>query len=284
LKDQGQVEAAIVAFRQALKLNPDLQYAQSNLLFVSNYISRDLSSDCLGDAMQFGQFAAKKVSRRFSTWKCTAKPERLRIGMVSGDLMNHPVGYFLEALLAHIDQARIELIAYPTHNKKDRLTARIRPYFLKWESLAGKSDEAAARMIHADGVHILLDLSGHTSNNRLPIFAWKPAPIQVSWLGYFATTGVTEIDYFLADRVGVPEEQQQQFTESIWYLPDTRLCFTVPEFSLPVTHLPALSKRTLTFGCFQNLSKLTEEVLTAWGKIFSALPSARLRMQNKQLA
>jgi hypothetical protein len=138
-------------------------------------------------------------------------------------------------------------------------------------------------MIHAEGLHVLVDLSGHTKNNRLPVFAWKPAPVQVSWLGYFATTGVAEMDYLLADETGVPESHREDFTETIWYMPDTRLCFTPPEYDLPISLLPALGNGYLTFGCFQNLAKLGDEVLSAWGEILTALPSARLRLQSKQL-
>ena len=192
-------------------------------------------------------------------------------------------GYFLEGVLAQIDPARIELIAYPTHDVEDELTDRIRPHFKDWKPLVGKSDEEAARLIQADGVHILLDLAGHTEHNRLPVFAWKPAPVQASWLGYFATTGVAEMDYLLADKISVPEDQQEQFTESIWYLPDTRLCFTVPKINLPVAPLPALSKGMITFGCFQNLSKISDDVLAVWSAILAALPNARMRMQCKQL-
>ena len=115
------------------------------------------------------------------------------------------------------------------------------------------------------------------------MFAWKPAPVQVSWLGYFATTGVAEIDYLLADAVGVPEAQQTQFTESIWFLPDTRLCFTAPNVDLHVAALPALKNGHITFGCFQNLAKASDGVLELWGKILAALPDSTLRMQCKQL-
>jgi len=139
-------------------------------------------------------------------------------------------------------------------------------------------------LIHTDGVHVLIDLSGHSTQNRLPVFAWKPAPVQVSWLGYFATTGLAEMDYLLADEVGVPEKLQDQFTESIWYLPDTRLCFTAPSVALDVNPLPALSGDSITFGCYQNLTKVGPEVLATWGKIFAALPEARLHIQCKQLA
>jgi protein O-GlcNAc transferase len=138
-------------------------------------------------------------------------------------------------------------------------------------------------LIHTDGVHVLIDLAGHTAHNRLPMFAWKSAPVQATWLGYFATTGVAEMDYLLADEVGVPEAQRQQFTESVWYLPDTRLCFTAPAADLAAVPLPALPNGMITFGSFQNLTKLNDGVLELWCKVFAALPNARLRLQCKQL-
>jgi len=282
IKYLGQHEAAVGCYRRALYIKPDFIDAQSNLLFTLNFISSNENFDCLSEARRYGRMITGQVTKRFTDWQCTAKPERLRVGLVSGDLHNHPVGHFLEGLLSHIDPSRVELIAYHTNRKEDELTARIRPYFSAWKSLVGLGDQAAARLIHADAVHILLDLSGHTGHNRLPVFAWKPAPVQVTWLGYFATTGVAEIDYVLADEVGVPEAQRQQFTESVWYLPDTRLCFTAPGVDLPVAPLPASSNGMITFGCFQHLSKVSDEVLTVWGKIFAALPEARLRIQCVQ--
>ncbi|MEO8343208.1 MAG: tetratricopeptide repeat protein, partial [Gallionella sp.] len=281
LKDLGKLESAIDSYRQALELKPDFAEAYSNLLFALNYTANHASSYYLEQARQYGRIVAAKVDARFSSWQCAARPERLRVGLVSGDLLNHPVGYFLEALLTHIDPARIELIAYSTVFTEDELTKRIRPLFSTWKTLTGLSDEAAANLIHSDGSHILIDLSGHTGHNRLPVFAWKPAPVQVSWLGYFATTGVAEMDYLLADVVSVPEVLQAQFTESICYLPDTRLCLTAPGIELAVTPLPALQNSYITFGCFQNLAKVNEDVLAVWGKILAALPNTKLRMQCK---
>jgi len=283
LKDIGQFDNAEGSYRRALEIQPSFIDAHDNLLFLLNHTTSHTPQYRLEQARQYGRIVAGKVSARFSAWQCAARPERLRVGLVSGDLRNHVVGYFLEGLLAHIDPARIEMIAYPTQHKEDELTARIRPYFAAWKPLTGKIDEVAARLIHADGVHVLLDLSGHTAHNRLPVFAWKPAPVQASWLGYFATTGVAEMDYLLVDEVGVPEAQREQFTESVWYLPDTRLCFTAPEVDLPVAPLPALHNGYVTFGCFQNLAKVGDEVLAAWGQILTVLPGAKLRWQCKQL-
>jgi len=282
LKELGQLEGAMASYRRALEIKPDHPETRSDLLFTLNYTASYTPLYCLEQARQYGKVVTAKAGARFSAWQCKDRPDRLRVGLVSGDLWNHVVVFFLEGLLQNIDPARIELIAYPTHHKQDELTARIRPYFSAWHSLVGRNDEAAARLIHGDGVHILIDLSGHTGQNRLPVFAWKPAPVQVSWLGYFATTGVSEIDYFLADAVGVPEAQQAQFTESIWYLPDTRLCFNTPKIDLPVAALPAIKNGYITFGCFQTLAKVGDAVLETWGIIFTALPNAKLRVQCKQ--
>ena len=287
LNNLGQIDRVVACFRRALELKPDFADAHSNMLHAMNYTSSHSAEECLEEARRYGRMVANKVTARFTAWQCAAQPERLRVGLVSGDLRNHPVGYFLESMLAqldpHLHPGRIELIAYPTDPISDALTARIKPCFAAWKPLYNLSDEAAARQIHADGVHVLLDISGHTGRNRLPIFAWKAAPVQASWLGYFATTGVAEMDYVLADEVGVPESQRGQFTETVWTLPDTRLCFTPPEIDLPVASLPALENGYITFGCFQNMAKVGNAVLSAWAAILAALPGARLRWQCKQL-
>ena len=132
-------------------------------------------------------------------------------------------------------------------------------------------------------MHLLLDLSGHTAANRLPVFAWKPAPVLVSWLGYFATTGLVEMDYLVADRIGVPDAAQGQFSEEIFYLPDTRLCFTAPPAAPSPNAPPALANGFITFGSFQHMPKINDNVLAAWARILSALPTARLRLQSRSL-
>ena len=283
LQEQRRLTEAEASYERALAIKPDYAEACSNLLFTLNFTNSHPPRHCLKVARHYGDLAAKKAGTVFSSWQCEARPGCLRVGLVSGDLRNHPVGYFLEDMLAHIDSARIELIAYPTRRGEDDLTARLKPHFVAWKPLMGQSDEAAARLIHADGIHLLLDLSGHTHDSRLPLFAWKPAPVQAGWLGYFATTGVAEMDYLLADKVGVPEKNQGHFSEKVRYLPDTRLCFSAPKYDIPVASLPALKNGYVTFGCFQNLRKVTDAVLEAWGSIMAQLPMARLRLQSKQL-
>ncbi len=282
--DFGQLNNAIESIRQALEIDPDFPAAFSSLLFLQNYSAAHVSPAFLKEAHQYGRMVTKKALSPFTAWRCAVSPERLRVGVVSGDLRTHPVGFFLEGLLAQIDSTKIELIAYSTQPQFEELTDRIRPLFSHYKPLFGQSDQAAAELIHGDAVHVLVDLSGHSIHNRLPVFAWTPAPVQVSWLGYFATTGVKEIDYWLADKICVPEARQSDFSETVWYLPDTRLCFTPPKGDSTVTTLPALRSGFITFGCFQVLAKVSDEVLDTWSKILSALPNARLRWQCKQFA
>jgi protein O-GlcNAc transferase len=282
-RDSHYLQEAEASYKRALKINPDHLEVLTNLLFVINF-GDSSRKDYLQESKRFGELAAKKVKQCFTNWHCNEQyPERLRIGFVSGDFRNHPVCYFLENLLTQIDNSKIELIAYSCHHETDEVTERIKPYFAKWKPIFDLDDEAAANLIHNDGVHILIDLSGHTAHNRLPVFAWKPAPIQITWLGYFATTGVSEIDYILVDKIGVPEDNQWHFTEKVRYLPNTRLCFSALKFEIDVAPLPAWNNGFITFGCFQNLSKVTNDVLELWSKILAQLPTARLRFQSKQL-
>jgi protein O-GlcNAc transferase len=284
LQELGQLDSAIASYHRALELRPDFVDAHSNLLLALNYNASHTSAYFLEQARRFGQVVAENVGARFSSWQCEARPERLRVGLVSGDLRKHSVGHFLEGLLAHLDLSRIELIAYPTHHEQDELTERIRPCFSAWKPLFDKSDEAAARLIHGDGVHVLIDVSGHTKHNRLPVFAWKPAPVQVTWLGLPATTGVAEMDYVLGDPWAIPERCADQFSEAVWRLPESYVCLTVPSQSVEVGALPAQATGAVTFGSFNNLTKMNDTVVAVWSRILEAVPNARLLLKAKQLS
>jgi len=165
----------------------------------------------------------------------------------------------------------------------DEVTLRLQAIFDVWSPLTGLSDMEAAKKIHGNGIHILIDLSGHTANNRLPVFAWKPAPIQVSWLGYFASTGLPEMDYILGDPYVTPYEKAHHFVEAIWQLPESYLCFTSPNDDVEVAPLPASTNGFITFGCFNNLARMTDEVVSIRAAIMHAVPESKLFLKDKQL-
>jgi predicted O-linked N-acetylglucosamine transferase (SPINDLY family) len=282
LVDLSRFDEAEQSLKKSLSLKPQAPEVRSGLIFSRHYRGDDVGLH-RDESVRFGEFVAKQRSFVFTEWKHAPSPETLRVGLVSGDFTSHPTGYFLEALLAHADRSRVEFYAYANQATGDQLTLRLQQHFAKWTSIHGRPDDVVARTIHDDGVHILIDASGHTSRNRLPVFAYRPAPLQASWLGYFATTGVSEIDYLIGDPYVTPWAEQPHFTEKIWQLPDTYLCFTPPDAPLDVAPLPALKNGHVTFGCFNKTTKLNDRVVALWSRILAAVPDARLFLKAKEL-
>lgn len=281
----GRQDECLDLRRRLVDTYPQDALALSNYLYELSYSTSVAPDDYRKALHRYGKLLAE-AAQPFACWPWAASSvgRPLRVGLVSGDLNSHPVGYFLESTLRHYAGERLTLVAYPTTDESDVLTERIRPCFTEWHPLTELDDAAAARKIYADQIDILVDLSGHTRNNRLPLFAWRPAPVQVSWLGYFASTGVVAIDYLLTDRNSVSQPLAEAFTEILWLLPETRLCFTPPDIEVPVSPLPALRTGHVTFGCFQSLAKINDAVLAAWGRILQRLPDARLRVQSMFLS
>ena len=282
LRDLGKPQEAVESYENSIRYRPGYLTPHSNLLATLNYIPRVAAEYALATAHSFGRLVTEKAKSPFETYRCLSTPERLKVGFVSGDLRNHPVGYFLETVLARINPNKIELIAYPTTSEMDDLSERIKSSFEGWKPVDRLSDQTAAEVIHDDGVHILLDLSGHSGNNRLPLFGWKPSPIQVSWLGYWATTGLNEMDYLIGDPYVTPPEDEQHFTETIWQLPETRWCFSPPDVEVEITAPPALKNGYVTFGCFNNFAKINNDVIEMWARVLRKTPSSRLLLKSIQ--
>ncbi|MCX7179232.1 MAG: tetratricopeptide repeat protein, partial [Proteobacteria bacterium] len=196
----GRLDDALASYRRALQIKPDFIEVRNCLLFIHNYLSDQAPETMLQEARRFGELVARQA-RPYQEWSNQREVERcLRIGIVSGDLWNHPVGYFAESVLAALSahaHGRLELMIYASHSRADALTEKIKASAHGWQSTVGMNDERLAQKIRAEGIDILIDLSGHTAHNRLSLFAWKPAPVQATWLGYFATTGVAAIDYLI---------------------------------------------------------------------------------------
>ncbi len=286
LKDLGQLDAAVACYRRALELRPGNFEMHSNLLFALSFLADQPAEARLAAARHYGSQVAERA-RPYAQWDNVPDPDRrLRVGLVSGDLRYHPVGHFVVGVLttmASVAGGRIEFFGYPTHPRSDHLTHRIRTSCAGWHSALGHSDENLAQRIRDDGIDILIDLAGHTACNRLPLFAWKPAPVQATWLGYLGTTGVAAIDYLIADALTLPQADAANFSERICYLPESYLCFTPPAGDTAVSPLPAPGNGYLTFGSFNNLTKMNDAVVGLWARVLHAVPDSRLLLKAKQL-
>jgi protein O-GlcNAc transferase len=276
--------AAATSARAALAIDPGLINARSNLLMA---LSRDPACSAqayLQEAREFGRQVSPNAAEPRRAAHAARPAGPLRIGLVSADLCRHPVGYFLESVFARWDHKAASIHVYDNRPRDDEVASRLRRHADAWSDISRQSDEQACDRIQHDGIDLLVDLSGHTSGNRLPLFARRPAPVQVAWLGYWASTGVPAIDYLLADPVSVPPEHESHFSEHIWRLPVTRLCFTPPDGAGDVASPPASANGVLTFGSFQNPAKLNPPVLALWARVLDAVPGSRLRLQALQLA
>jgi predicted O-linked N-acetylglucosamine transferase (SPINDLY family) len=285
LKDIGEPQEAIQCLRRAIAALPSYHTARSNLLFLS-HLDEEFNQEALfEEAKAYGLVVESKATRSM-TWSNVRDPERrLRIGFVSGDLCFHPVGFFIEGVLRALSNrpsANLEVFAYMNFFRIDSVSERIKSLCKQWREIHGLTDEETAYLIREDEIDILFDLSGHSGGNRLPVFAWKPAPVQATWLGYFDTTGVAAIDYLIADPITLPESEEVFFTEKIWRLPDTRLCFTPPEIDITIRPLPALSEGVITFGCFSSLTKMGNPVVALWARVLLAIPNSRLFLKTRQ--
>lgn len=283
LKDVDEFAEAETYLSRAVELDPNNIGFLSGLLFTRNYLAHQAPAYRLKEAQRYGLLASRKAKQTLAGTPQNS-PERLRVGLVSGDLRDHPVGYFLDSFLPYLDRDRVELIAYPTHHAASALTDRLRAQMAAWTPLHGRSDALAAKRIADDNIHVLLDLSGHTEHNRLPVFAWKPAPVQASWLGYFATTGVAQMDFLLGDPHVTPASEAAHFSERVWPLPESYLCFSPPAVDLDVNPLPALAAGRITFGCFNNLAKMNDAVVALWAQVLLAVPASQLFLKTRQLA
>jgi protein O-GlcNAc transferase len=286
LLSMGRHAEALETYRRGLENKPDGLFSMhSNLLLVMNYQAGVAPDSILAEARAFGLKAEHKAkpSDRHDN---LANPERrLKIGLVSGDLGQHPVGFFLQNALENLDPEKLELFAYATADRTGPVNQRLRRAIPHWcnAPLEKLNDEVLATRIRKDGIDILIDLAGHTGKNRLSVFAWKPAPVQVTWLGYLGTTGLKAMDYVLADKWALPHGEEDQFTETPWRLPESYICFSPPDLEVAAGQLPALDKGHVTFGCFNNLNKVTDQVIACWARILKSVPGSTLFLKTKSL-
>ena len=308
LKELHQFQEAEKYYQKSLEINPDNYGAVSGLLFTSHYFEYKTPQELFELAKHYGDLVQNHTDFVYDKWNINfadfadfadfprenqnflPQNQKIKVGFTSGDLRNHPVGYFLESVMQYLQQSqKLELFAYTTQNKEDDLTARIKPAFDHWIPVYGKSSRAIAEQIHKDGIQILIDLSGHTGYNALPSFAYKPAPIQCSWLGWFATTGLKQMDYVISDEISTPSNEEQFFTETILRFPPSfcRFCFSVPDekMSADFNELPAKNNKNFTFACFNNVSKINDNVIKLWAELLEkSQQKQKLLFKGKQFA
>ena len=279
----GRTDEGLAEYRRAIALRPNYAAGLSNLLFHQNYRADGRVEAAVAEARRFGDLITDPAEVVTNHRNSPDPERRLRVGLVSGDLCAHPVGRFLDGPLAEIDRGQIDLYAYATIDREDAMTARLRESIPNWRKVAHLSDAETAALVQGDGIDILLDMGGHSRGNRLRVFARKPAPVAVTWLGYFATTGLPAIDYVLASPWVIPEAEAAQWVETPWRLPDTYLCFHRPPYPVAVGPLPAAANGFITFGSANNINKLSDETVACWAAVLRAVPASRLLLRTAAL-
>ena len=261
LNDIGDFVGAEAAFGRAVELRPNYAMAVSNYICAMNFVP-DISDQDLFDVHRDYQHRIGAEALDLARPLANApEPERtLKIGYVSADFGHHPVGFLLRPVIENHDRARFQPFLYSDRVLEDEMTGRFKRSARAWRQIAGKSAAEVAAQIRRDGIDILVDLAGHTGHNRLPVFAARPAPVQVSWIGYVHTTGLDAMDYVLMDETTVPPGAERWFSETLIRLPGGRFCYQPPDFAPPVAPPPIAQRGHATFGSFNNARKITAEV------------------------
>lgn len=284
LADVMELQEALDCFRRAFEIDPLYSEAASNYLLYQLYDSSQSEADILTahqvrarqlwPSDQASQGPGEYPAHDYEPYR------RLRIGYVSADFRTHSCAYFLEPLFENYDRTAMEIFAYANVENADERTQRFRKTADHWRDISGLDDNAAAALVRKDKIDILVELSGHTRGNRLGLFALRPAPIQVSWLGYPATTGLNQIDYRITDAYADPPGAADDYhTENLIRLPDGFHCYAPPE-APEVAEAPLVGAGKITFGSFNNFLKLSPECLDAWAAILDGVPSSRLLLKS----
>lgn len=277
LLDQGRLSEAETCFRQASAIKPGYEDAFGNLLFTLNYDSDKSCGEIFAAYMEYElRFGAplRHEWRKHTNSRNTTR--RLKVGYVSPDFRNHAVRYFLEPVLANHDKSSVEIIAYAELSQEDAVTVRYRHHVDHWVPTAGLSDSALADRIRADGVDILVDLAGHTARNRLGVFARKPAPVSVTWLGYGYTTGLDAVDYMLTDRICAPVGSEEFFSEQPWRLDNAAYVYSPAEDCGNISALPAAKRGYVTFGTLTRAVRINHRTIRVWSEVLRNVAGSRL--------
>jgi predicted O-linked N-acetylglucosamine transferase (SPINDLY family) len=285
LSNGGDSSAAVKLYKKVLEIDPSQVGMGSNLLFEYNNVfamGREHLFElhrAWAEQHTASLLRAKDVG---STDRDLHRP--LRIGYVSGDFTRHPVGFLLRDILRHHDKQQFSIHCFSMVVRPGDVLPELRLAADTWEDIFYLSDDEVSDLIGAANIDILIDLSGHTAFHRLQAFARRLAPIQVEWIGYFHSTGMAAMDYFITDPFTSPTGSGQLFSEVPVHLPHTRFCYGPPAYAPEVSELPAKRNGFVTFGSFNRLPKLTDEAVHAWSRILLLVPNSKLAIKSGALS
>jgi protein O-GlcNAc transferase len=279
----GRIDDAIECFRHALALRPDYAMAYSNILLALNSHEGYDPPALLIEHREFGRrFADHLPAIKFSK-RNLKRGERLRIGYLSADFRSHSVAFFLDRILEHHDRSRFLVTCYSNVVQPDAMTQRMRRHVEQWRDIFTLKDDEAAQLIARDQIDILIDLGGHTERSRLLLLGRRPAPVQVSYLGYPNTTGMTQADYLITDSRIAPDDADRAYVEKVIRLPDSFFCYFGPEIGVSVAPPPVLSKGHITFGVLTNWVKVRPAMMELWVKILAREEGSRIILKANSL-
>jgi predicted O-linked N-acetylglucosamine transferase (SPINDLY family) len=278
MKHLGRLDEAIAAYRRALEIDPQNALARSDLVYAINFHPEHGPAEIFQEHLEWGRRQADPLTASSGPHGNDRTPQRrLRVGYVSAHFWAHAVNFFTEPVLAAHDHGAFEVFCYSNGSPLDETNARLKTCADHWRQIDELSDEQAAERVRGDAIDVLVDLSGHIAGNRLLVFARKPAPVQVTYIGYQNTTGMQAMDYRLTDAWADPPGTTEAFyTEKLVRLPRAFFCYRPSPDAPPVAPLPALANGYVTFGSFNNFAKVTPAVLTAWARILNAVAGSRL--------
>jgi len=281
-RNQGNVEQSLEILRTAIERFPENIALRSNYLLTLNYILENGSESLREHTEMAGLFDHGVPPVSQAPERCDG--ERLKIGYLSPDFKCHSVAWFMEPILKYHNRHAFEIYCYSNLLKGDAVTERLKTYADHWRDISPVSDHEVAEQIRSDGIDILVDLAGHTSNHRLSLFGYHPAPIQINYLGYPNTTGMQCMDYRLTDQWADPEGSGSWCTERLIRLPDGFLCYSPQESAPEVCASPAGEKGFVTFGCFNAMAKIRPQLIRSWCRILKSVPDSRIIIKNTSLA
>jgi len=283
LQEMGRYDESEKEYLRALDTPPPMMESMSNYLMVMHYNPERTREYIFEAHKKWDAFFAPAERPERPVPADRSPDKRLRVGFVSGGFRSHPVGWMITRGLEELSPENYEIYCYTTNNINDKITQRIATRADKWRSVVGFNDEVVARLIREDEIDILVELSGHAGDNRLRAVAMEPAPVIVKWVGgLFNSTGLRSIDYLISDWNETPGGVEEFYTEKLVRMPDDYICFMPPSYAPEVSVLPALEQGFVTFGCFNNPSKINPQLLSRWGVLLARVPGSKLFLKSGQ--